>query len=64
VTSDTAQTEQVTVETENLRELITKARYVLFDFDGPICRLFAGHTAERVAGELVEWLEGGDCTGC
>jgi len=58
VTPDTAQTEQVTVETENLRELITKTRNVLFDFDGPICRLFAGHTAERVAGELVEWLEG------
>lgn len=34
------------------------ARHVLFDFDGPICRLFAGHKAERVAGELVEWLEG------
>ena len=58
MTSDTAQTEQVTVETENLRELITRARNVLFDFDGPICRLFAGHKAERVAGELVEWLEG------
>ena len=58
MTPDTTQTEPVTVETENLRELITKTRNVLFDFDGPICRLFAGHTAERVAGELVEWLEG------
>ncbi|WP_371674486.1 HAD family hydrolase [Streptomyces sp. NBC_00289] len=34
------------------------ARVVLWDFDGPICRLFAGHSAERVAVELVEWLEG------
>ncbi|MFG2354226.1 HAD family hydrolase [Streptomyces sp. NPDC048521] len=30
---------------------------MLWDFDGPICRLFAGHKAERVAAELVEWLE-------
>ena len=56
MTSDTAQTELVTVETGNLQELITNARFVLFDFDGPICRLFAGHTAEKVAGELVAWL--------
>lgn len=30
---------------------------MLFDFDGPICRLFAGHSAERVAVEQVRWLE-------
>ncbi|GAA5702834.1 phosphoglycolate phosphatase [Streptomyces avermitilis] len=58
MTSDATQTELVTAETEKLRELITRARFVLFDFDGPICRLFAGHKAERVAVELVEWLEG------
>lgn len=63
MTSDTAQTDSVTAETENdpealdLRELIRHARVVLWDFDGPICRLFAGHSAERVAAELVEWLE-------
>jgi HAD superfamily hydrolase (TIGR01509 family) len=57
VTSDTTQTEAVTAELEELRELITRARVVLWDFDGPICRLFAGHSAERVARELVEWLE-------
>ncbi|WP_405480164.1 HAD family hydrolase [Streptomyces sp. NBC_00009] len=45
-------------ETENLRELIKNARYVIFDFDGPICRLFARHKAERIAADLVEWLEG------
>ncbi|MEV0316855.1 HAD family hydrolase [Streptomyces sp. NPDC050658] len=44
-------------ETENLRELITPARFVLFDFDGPICRLFAGHSAERIAEGLVRGLE-------
>lgn len=44
-------------ETEKLRELITPARFVLFDFDGPICRLFAGHSAKRIAEELVRGLE-------
>ncbi|MEU6660399.1 HAD hydrolase-like protein [Streptomyces sp. NPDC046821] len=44
-------------ETESLRELIRRARFVLFDFDGPICRLFAGHSAARVAVEQVRWLE-------
>ncbi|MFE7973782.1 HAD family hydrolase [Streptomyces shenzhenensis] len=74
VTSDAKQTESVPAETENdtrggildatqaetehLTELIARARVVLWDFDGPICRLFAGHTAERVAVDLVEWLEG------
>ncbi|MBD9731148.1 HAD family hydrolase [Streptomyces sp. H28] len=61
VTPDTTQTDAVTSETGEepaaLRELITPARVVLWDFDGPICRLFAGHSAERVARELVEWLE-------
>ncbi|MEV7346059.1 HAD-IA family hydrolase [Streptomyces sp. NPDC093544] len=57
MTPDTAQTEPVATETENLREVIERARFVLFDFDGPICRLFAGHSAEDVAKDLVEWLE-------
>ncbi|MFI2437218.1 HAD family hydrolase [Streptomyces sp. NPDC018693] len=42
---------------ELLRELITRTRVVLWDFDGPICRLFAGHTADGVADGLVGWLE-------
>jgi HAD superfamily hydrolase (TIGR01509 family) len=59
VTSDASkQTVHVTEETDPLRELIEKARFVLFDFDGPICALFAGHKAERVAADLVSWLEG------
>ncbi|MFI6089425.1 HAD family hydrolase [Streptomyces sp. NPDC051218] len=44
-------------ETEMLRELVKRARFVLFDFDGPICRLFAGHSAARIASEQVQWLE-------
>ncbi|MGX1671269.1 HAD family hydrolase [Streptomyces sp. NPDC055400] len=44
-------------ETEGLRELIKSAQFVIFDFDGPICRLFARRKAERIAADLVEWLE-------
>lgn len=62
MTSDTTQTElaaaQPAFDPERIRNLIMNARVVLWDFDGPICRLFAGHSAERVAVELVEWLEG------
>ncbi|MGV9450027.1 HAD family hydrolase [Streptomyces sp. NPDC003635] len=45
-------------DTKQLRNLISNARVVLWDFDGPVCRLFAGHAAERVATDLVQWLEG------
>ncbi|GAA2481115.1 HAD-IA family hydrolase [Streptomyces longisporus] len=44
-------------DTDRLRELIARARIVLWDFDGPICQLFAGDSAERVALDLVDWLE-------
>jgi HAD superfamily hydrolase (TIGR01509 family) len=51
----------VTVETENdqhhLLTLIKGARVVLWDFDGPICRLFAVHSAGGVASDLMSWLE-------
>ncbi|MEU1706613.1 HAD-IA family hydrolase [Streptomyces sp. NPDC005706] len=61
MTSDATRTEPVTEETEDeteeLRNLIRRARVVLWDFDGPICRLFAGHSAERVATDLARWLE-------
>ncbi|WP_416964730.1 HAD family hydrolase [Streptomyces sp. Agncl-13] len=58
MTPDTAQTVPVTEETGNVRELITGARFVLFDFDGPICQLFPGSSAaENVAKDLVAWLE-------
>lgn len=57
MTSDTTQTELVTEEIETLRELAAHAHVVLWDFDGPICRLFAGHAADKVADDLVNWLE-------
>ncbi|MER7179743.1 HAD-IA family hydrolase [Streptomyces hyaluromycini] len=42
--------------TKELTELVRSARVVLWDFDGPICGLFAVHSAEVVADDLVEWL--------
>ncbi|MFF3514716.1 HAD family hydrolase [Streptomyces sp. NPDC002573] len=56
VTSDTTRTMPVTEETERLRELVEGARFVLFDFDGPICRLFALHPAAEVARAMKQWL--------
>jgi len=59
--TEAAQTEAaqaVAAETEAVRDLIARARVVLWDFDGPICRLFAGHAADKVADDLVDWLEG------
>ncbi|NEC90995.1 HAD-IA family hydrolase [Streptomyces sp. SID12501] len=47
----------MTSHTQDLRERITRARYVLFDFDGPVCRLFAGHAADGVSRKLVGSLE-------
>ncbi|MFI9646532.1 HAD family hydrolase [Streptomyces sp. NPDC052040] len=58
MTSDTARTVPLTAETGRLRELVEGARHVLFDFDGPICRLFARHSAAAVARALEEWLRG------
>ncbi|MFP3991598.1 HAD-IA family hydrolase [Streptomyces sp. E11-3] len=55
--SDTTRTERVAKVTENLRSLVAGVESVLFDFDGPICRLFAGHRANDVADNLVTWLE-------
>nr|WP_326019408.1 HAD family phosphatase [Streptomyces endophyticus] len=44
-------------EAGTLAELIAGARHVLFDFDGPICRLFAGRPAAGIARQQVEWLD-------
>ncbi|WP_307805151.1 HAD family hydrolase [Streptomyces sp. VRA16 Mangrove soil] len=40
-----------------LAALIARTRQVLFDFDGPICRLFQGVPAEDVAKDLAQWLD-------
>jgi len=40
----------------DLRAVLGPARCLLLDFDGPVCRLFAGHGADRVAAAMREWL--------
>jgi phosphoglycolate phosphatase-like HAD superfamily hydrolase len=42
--------------TASLAEILTRARAVLFDFDGPLCDVFAGLPASRIAGELNRLL--------
>jgi HAD superfamily hydrolase (TIGR01509 family) len=42
----------------DLHELLGSAKCVLFDFDGPVCRLFAGRPAVAVADRLRGWLVG------
>ena len=36
-----------------LAELVSRARYLLLDFDGPVCSIFAGYPAPKVADELL-----------
>lgn len=38
----------------DLVALLEPATCVMFDFDGPVCRLFAGHPAAAVTNDLVE----------
>ncbi|MFD4634547.1 HAD family hydrolase [Streptomyces sp. NPDC058284] len=54
--SDTASAKQAANLTDYVRETIEGARFALLDFDGPICRLFAGHSAAKIADEQIRWL--------
>ncbi|SEE26754.1 haloacid dehalogenase superfamily, subfamily IA, variant 1 with third motif having Dx(3-4)D or Dx(3-4)E [Streptomyces sp. 3213] len=56
MTPDTPAAEPDTASADDLRKLISSVRYVLWDLDGPICRLFAGHSAATIASELVSLL--------
>ncbi|MFI0538762.1 HAD family hydrolase [Streptomyces sp. WSLK1-3] len=47
----------MTAETARLASLVASTRYVLWDMDGPICKLFAGYPAHQIAGELVEKID-------
>ncbi|WP_306979484.1 HAD family hydrolase [Streptomyces canus] len=58
VTPETTHTEPVTAETARLASLVASARYVLWDMDGPMCRLFAGYPAHEIAGQLVAMIDG------
>jgi HAD superfamily hydrolase (TIGR01509 family) len=39
-------------ESRDALALLSRAEYVLFDFDGPICKLFARYPAARIARQL------------
>ncbi|MEU8616950.1 HAD family phosphatase [Streptomyces sp. NPDC048623] len=41
---------------DGLSEILANARVILFDFDGPVCDVFAGLPAPKVAGELTALL--------
>ncbi|MFD9563271.1 HAD family hydrolase [Streptomyces sp. NPDC059994] len=41
----------------NPRDLLNTANCVIFDFDGPVCSLFASHRASVVVRDLHAWLE-------
>ncbi|WP_427920601.1 HAD family hydrolase [Streptomyces sp. cg40] len=56
MTPDAPTTEPDTASAEDLRKLMSSVRYVLWDLDGPICQLFAGHSAAKIAKELVDSL--------
>jgi phosphoglycolate phosphatase len=39
-----------------LDDILSRTRYLLLDFDGPICDIFAGHPAPVVAGHLCKLI--------
>jgi phosphoglycolate phosphatase len=43
--------------TDRLRALLSTVEAVLFDFDGPVCSVFAGYPAPKVAQQLRLDLE-------
>ena len=40
----------------SLQQIIAATRHLLLDFDGPVCSVFAGTPAPRVAGQLRDSL--------
>lgn len=42
--------------TDDLATLLARTRYLLLDFDGPICSIFAGRSARSVVDDLLELL--------
>jgi len=41
----------------DLVRLVDEAEAILLDFDGPVCSIFAGYPAPKIAAELVELLQ-------
>ncbi|MGW7198421.1 hypothetical protein ACWGH9_20200, partial [Streptomyces chryseus] len=57
MTSDATHSIQAAPVPDGLRDVITGARCLLLGFDGPLCRLFPGHRARRVADGLIDRLK-------
>ncbi|MEX1655962.1 HAD family hydrolase [Streptomyces pseudovenezuelae] len=53
MTRDTTPAALPTASVEDLQKLLPSVRHVLWDLDGPICRLFAVHSAPGIAKELL-----------
>lgn len=45
-----------TLAVPNLTELLARTKYLLLDFDGPICSVFAGRPSRTIAIELFELI--------
>ncbi len=45
-------TEAAEERSQILTKILTRARYILLDFDGPVCDVFAGYPADQVADQL------------
>ncbi|MFD5099242.1 hypothetical protein ACFWJN_09760, partial [Streptomyces albidochromogenes] len=63
MTSDATHSIQAAPDPVGLRDVITGARCLLFGFDGPLCRLFPGHRAGRVADGLLDRLRASAAVG-
>jgi HAD superfamily hydrolase (TIGR01509 family) len=46
----------------DFRRLLGKVDALLLDFDGPVCSIFAGYPAPKIAAELVDVLQQGGAT--
>ena len=43
-------------DADRLAHLFGQTAWVLLDFDGPVCSVFAGYPAPTVAAELLDWI--------
>ena len=43
--------------TADLTRLLAETDAILLDFDGPVCSIFAGYPAPKIAAELIELLQ-------
>lgn len=60
VDRDTSEGTSISMGTDALAETLAGARALLFDFDGPLCAVFAGLPAPQVAEQLTELVASKD----